>query len=408
MHCAPVPRGNDKDNALKKPALEVADIFECYGDRYQRHHTVSYEQKKAIQAIRHCRTAVLGGHVEQCEHCGAIDISYNSCRNRHCPKCQTVKKLRWVKQRESELLPVPYFHVVFTLPHELNPLVLSNPALLYNLLFKAVSETLLAFGQDPKRLGGELGATLVLHTWGQNLSLHPHLHCIVPGGALTPDLRWVIAKSNYLFPVKAMAKHFRANYLKGLQEYYANNQLQFHGDSQQYVSSTEFNHLKEILWKKNWVVYAKKPFAGPQQIIQYLSQYTHRIAISNHRLIRCENDQVSFRWRDYADKNKKKVMTLDAEEFIRRYLLHVLPSKFTRIRHIGFLANRYKVEKLKKCRMALNFEEEPIIIEETTDELLLRVYHVNIHLCPYCRIGNKKLISTLLSQHHQNRGIDTS
>lgn len=407
MHCAPVSRGNDEDHTLKKPMLEVADILECYGDHYQRHHTVSHEQKKAIQAIRQCRTATLGGHVEQCDHCGAMDISYNSCRNRHCPKCQTVKKLRWVKQRESELLPVPYFHVVFTLPHELNPLVLSNPALLYNLLFKAVSETLLTFGHDPKRLGGELGAILVLHTWGQNLSLHPHIHCIVPGGALTKDLRWIKAKSNYLFPVKAMAKLFRANYLRSLQECYANHQLQFHGNSQQYSTSTEFNHLKEILWEKDWVVYAKKPFAGPQQIIQYLSQYTHRIAISNHRLTHCENGQVSFQWRDYADNNKTKVMTLDAEEFIRRYLLHVLPSKFTRIRHIGFLANRYKADKLKQCRTALNFDTKPII-EETTDELLLRVYHIDIHRCAHCHIGNKKVISILPNKYHQNRGIDTS
>lgn len=406
MHCSPAPRAND-ENRTPKPALEIADILHRYGENYQLHHAISHEQKKVIRAILQCRTAVLGGHIEQCEQCGAVDISYNSCRNRHCPKCQAVKKLRWVKQRESELLPAPYFHVVFTLPHELNALVLSNPALFYNLLFKAVSETLLTFGQDPKRLGGELGATLVLHTWGQNLSLHPHLHCIVPGGALTKDLRWVKAKSNYLFPVKAMAKHFRANYLRNLQECYINHQLQFHGDSKRYASSAEFNSLKEILWKKDWIVYAKKPFAGPQQVIQYLSQYTHRIAISNHRLISSENDKISFRWRDYADKNKTKVMTLDAEEFIRRYLQHVLPSRFTRIRHIGFLANRYKVDKLKQCRIALNVNEEPII-EETTDQLLLRIYHVNIHRCPHCLMGNKKLILILLNKYHRSRGMDTS
>jgi hypothetical protein len=406
MHCSTVSVGNDENRTLK-PKLEVADIFQQYSDNYRCNHSVSYEQKKAINAILQCRTVALGGHVDQCDHCGATDISYNSCRNRHCPKCQTVKKLRWIKQREAELLPVPYFHVVFTLPHELNMLVCSNSALLYDLLFKATTETLLAFGQDPKRLGGELGAILVLHTWGQNLSLHPHLHCIVPGGALTKESAWVEAKSNYLFPTKAMAKHFRANYLQRLQTCYAKNELQFHGESKRYASPTEFNKLKEILWQKNWVVYAKKPFAGPQQIIQYLSQYTHRIAISNHRLLSCENGKVSFQWRDYSDQNKTKVMTLKAEEFIRRYLQHVLPSGFTRIRQIGFLANRFKATKLKQCRMALNFNAAPII-EETTDELLLRVYKVNIHRCQYCHIGNKKTILMLHNKYHQHRGHDTS
>jgi hypothetical protein len=404
MNGSTLPVGNSK-NLLLKPKLEVADIFHSYIEDYRRDHPVSHAQQKAINAILQCRTAALGGHIDMCDHCGAIDISYNSCRNRHCPKCQTVKKLRWIKQREAELLPVPYFHVVFTLPHELNPLIYSNQALLYDLLFKAVSETLLAFGQDTKRLGGELGAILVLHTWGQNLSFHPHLHCIVPGGALTKDSRWIEAKSNYLFPVKAMAKHFRANYLRHLQEYYAQNTLAFYGQSEGYALSAEFNRLKETLWQKEWVVYAKQPFAGPQQIIQYLSNYTHRIAISNHRLISCEDGKVSFRWRDYADRNKTKVMTLSADEFIRRYLQHVLPLGFTRIRQIGFLANRYKAEKLKKCRTALDFHVEPII-EETVDRLLLRVYHININLCRHCHIGSKQTISILVDKYYS--GPDTS
>lgn len=398
--------GNGENHTVK-PKLEIADVFQHYSEKYRRDHPVSYEQQKAIQAIVQCRTAALGGHIDQCDHCGVIDISYNSCRNRHCPKCQTIKKLRWIKQRESELLPVPYFHVVFTLPHELNTLICSNQALLYDLLFKAVSETLLTFGRDTKRLGGELGAILVLHTWGQNLSLHPHLHCIVPGGALTKESHWIEAKSNYIFPVKAMAKHFRANYLRRLQACYAKNKLQFHGKSNLYTSPPGFNRLKATLWQKNWVVYAKQPFAGPKQIIQYLSNYTHRIAISNHRLISCEDGKVSFRWRDYADNNKTKVMTLSAEEFMRRYLQHVLPSGFTRIRQIGFLANRYKADKLKQCRTALDFNAEPII-EETVDELLLRVYHVNIDRCYHCHTGSKKTILTLLNKYHQRYGPDTS
>jgi hypothetical protein len=399
----PLPTGSD--NLFLKPKLEVADIFQRYIEDYRRDHPVPHVQQKAINAILQCRTAALGGHIDMCNHCGAIDISYNSCRNRHCPKCQTAKKLRWIKEREAELLPVPYFHVVFTLPHELNPLIYSNQALLYDLLFKAVSETLLAFGQDTKRLGGELGAILVLHTWGQNLSFHPHLHCIVPGGALTKDSRWIAAKSNYLFPVRAMAKHFRANYLRKLQEYYAKNKLAFHGESERYALPIEFNRLKETLWQKDWVAYAKQPFAGPQQIIQYLSNYTHRIAISNHRLISCEDGKVSFKWRDYADKNKTKVMTLSADEFIRRYLQHVLPLGFTRIRQIGFLANRHKAEKLKRCRTALDFHAEPII-EETVDKLLLRVYHIDINLCRHCHVGSKQTISILVDKYH--RGPDTS
>ena len=391
----------------QQPKLEVADIFRQHIQQYQSDYAVSYEQQKVINAILQCRTASLGGHVDQCDSCGNLDISYNSCRNRHCPKCQTVKKLRWIKQREAELLPVPYFHVVFTLPHELNTLACSNQALLYDTLFKAASKTLLAFAQDKKRLGGELGAIMVLHTWGQNLSLHPHVHCIVPGGALTDNARWIASKSNYLFPIKAMAKHFRANYLRILQAYYEKAQLQFHGNSKQYADIDAFNHLKETLWSKHWVVYAKKPFAGPKQIVQYLSQYTHRIAISNHRLVSCENGEVTFRWRDYADNNKNKVMTLSSNEFIRRYLQHVLPSGFTRIRQIGFLANRYKADKLAQCRAALNSVAMPIV-EETVDEIILRVYQFNIQRCQSCQQGSKKTISVFLNQYHQSRLPDTS
>ena len=318
-----------------------------------------------------------------------------------------MKKLQWIKAREAELLPVPYFHLVFTLPHELNPLVCSNQALMYDLLFKATRETLLAFGHDTKRLGGELGAIMVLHTWGQTMTLHPHLHIIVPGGALTNDAKWVEAKSNYLFPVKAMAKHFRANYLKQLQKYYAKEKLVFHGTSEIYANPAEFNHLKETLWKKDWITYAKKPFAGPKQIIQYLSSYTHRIAISNHRLISCDNGKVSFRYRDYADDNKTKVMMLDVHEFMRRYLQHVLPLRFTRIRQIGFLANRSKADKLEHCRTALEIEAEAII-EETTDELLLRVCNVDINRCRYCDTGLKRTVLTLLKKYNLSHEVDTT
>jgi predicted Zn-ribbon and HTH transcriptional regulator len=407
FHPALLAGHGDSEEDKQRPTLEVADIFRHYHAEYQLDQAVSYEQQKAINAILQCRTAALGGHVDQCDQCGAKEISYNSCRNRHCPKCQTIKKLRWIKQREAELLPVPYFHVVFTLPHELNALVRSNQPLFYNLLFKAVSETLLAFGRDTKRLGGEVGATLVLHTWGQNVSLHPHIHCIVPGGALTNDSRWIQAKSNYLFPVKAMARYFRARYLKLLFSPSIQNKLKFHGKSQCYTDPSELNRLKELLWQKNWVVYAKKPFAGPKQIINYLSNYTHRIALSNHRLIKDENGKISFYWRDYSDENKTKIMTLDAKEFMRRYLQHVLPSGFTRIRQIGFLANRYRTDKLNQCRAALNFKPEPVI-EESIDQLLWRVYQLDIHRCTHCETGTKKTIGTLPNLYEPSRGHDTS
>lgn len=398
--------GNDNQK-IPKIKLEIADIFREHGQTYQQQHGVSYEQQKVMNAILQCRTAALGGHVDKCDNCDATEISYNSCRNRHCPKCQTVKKLQWIKAREAELLPVPYFHVVFTLPHELNVLVCSNQALMYDLLFKATRETLLAFGHDTKRLGGELGAIMVLHTWGQTMTLHPHLHVIVPGGALTDNGKWVVAKSNYLFPVKAMAKYFRANYLKQLEKYYAQNKIAFHGASEIYATPTEFNRLKEALWKKDWITYAKKPFAGPKQIIQYLSSYTHRIAISNHRLISCKNGEVKFRYRDYADDNKIKVMTLDVHEFMRRYLQHVLPSRFTRIRQMGFLANRFKGDKLERCRTALDVEAEAVI-DETTDELLLRVCDVDINRCRHCDTGKKRTVLTLLKKYHRSQGVDTT
>jgi hypothetical protein len=397
----------DNNNSTEKPNLEIADIFRMHGQSYRQNNGVSFEQQKVMNAILQCRTAALGGHLDQCDNCDATEISYNSCRNRHCPKCQTVKKLQWIKQREAELLPVLYFHVVFTLPHELNAMVYSNQALMYDLLFKAASETLLAFGHDTKRLGGELAAIMVLHTWGQTMTLHPHLHAIVPGGALTESGEWVEAKSNYLFPVKAMAKHFRANYLKRLQQYYTQGKLAFHGASKVYESPAEFNRLKERLWKKDWITYAKKPFAGPKQIIQYLSSYTHRIAISNHRLISCENGKVKFKWRDYADGNKTKVMTLNVDEFMRRYLQHVLPPRLTRIRQIGFLANRYKADKLQICRAALEVQAEPVI-KETADELLLRVCDVDINRCQHCDTGKKRTVLTLLKKYDRSQWPDTA
>lgn len=390
-----------------KPTVEMADIFREHGAAYQKTQGLSYDQIKAMHAIMNCRTSVLGGHKSTCDNCGVDEISYNSCRNRHCPKCQTIRKLKWITDRESELLPVPYFHVVFTLPHELNSLILSNKEKLYDLLFKAASKTLLAFGHDTKRLGGELGAIMVLHTWGQTLSLHPHIHCIVPGGALTPENKWVSAKSNYLFPVKAMAKLFRTYYLKALKACYNKGELEFHGTSQQLADENRFKNLIETLWKKNWIVYAKKPFDGPKQVIRYLSNYTHRVAISNYRLLKMENNLLSFQYKDYADNNKTKVMTLTCNDFIQRFLLHVLPPQFTRIRQIGFLANRYKKEKLEKCRSALNSQLAEV--EEKTGQAIIKdFYDIDIDQCTHCKIGKMKIVLLLSNQFSRAKIADTS
>jgi hypothetical protein len=342
-----------------------------------------------------------------CDNCGAVDISYNSCRNRHCPKCQTVDKLRWIAKRESELLPVAYFHVVFTVPHDLNPLFMFNAALLYNLLFKATGQTLLAFGRDKKRLGGELGATLVLHTWGQALTLHPHIHCIVPGGALSPSGKWCAAKSNYLFPVKAMANYFKRCFLTALKQYFDEGQLHFQGQAKSLHASNTFKKLCNELWDKQWVVYAKTPFADAQNVVRYLGRYTHSVAIANHRLITMDQGNVSFQWRDYRNNNQQKVMTLTANEFMRRFFLHVLPARFTRIRHIGFLANRYKSVKLKQCCTALQHQQidyQP----ETVEEIMQRVAHIDILHCKQCHLGKKKTVLTLFKTQREPIGIDSS
>ena len=383
---------------MPKPKIEIADILQRYGHNYHKQRGLSLQQYKAMSAITQCRSATLGGHMNACNNCGATDISYNSCRNRHCPKCQTVDKLRWVAKRGSELLPVTYFHVVFTLPHDLNPLVMSNQNQLYQLLFKSVSKTLLTFGQDKKRLGGEIGATLVLHTWGQALDLHPHLHCIVPGGALATNGNWIATKSNYLFPVKAMANFFKRCFLTELKQLFQNEQLQFYGQAIPLKQCKNFNTLCDKLWHTSWIVYAKPPFANAQTVVRYLGRYTHRIAIANHRLIGIDNDKVIFHWRDYRDDNKQKNMTLSAEEFIRRFFLHVLPSGFTRIRHIGFLANRYKAKKLQQCCDALE-HQQTTYQNETVAQILLRVANLDIWQCKHCDNGKKQIVLTLYNNH---------
>src|SRR5436190_10278201 len=330
---------------VERRQREVAEIFRLYGDEYSRTHRLSSTQLKAIRDIERCRTAELGGHLEKCDHCGFERPCYNSCRNRHCPKCQSLPKARWLEARKAELLPVSYFHVVFTLPHELNPLALFNKKHVYGLLFQSVSKTLLTFGE--KTLGGKIAATMILHTWDQRLNDHIHIHCAVPSGALSQD-NWVHARANFLFPVRAMAVMFRGKFLAGLKRLHAQQKINVPPD---------FSSLVRSLYEKPWVVYAKPSFRGPHSVLDYIGRYTHRIAISNERILNIENNQVTISYRDRQDSNKKKEMTLPSEEFIRRFLLHVLPPSFMKIRHIGFLANKRKKKDLARCRAILGTVE---------------------------------------------------
>src|SRR6266498_2642725 len=321
--------------------VELADIVRTHGAAYRQMHVLSRAQGRALRAIEVCRTAELGGHRAVCTACGAERITYNSCRNRHCPKCQRVATERWLAARRPEVLPIPYFHVVFTLPHALNPLVQSHPRLLYRLLFHSAASTLLRFGRDPRHLGGELGVSAVLHTWGQNLSQHVHVHCVVTGGALAPGgTRWLPARPGFLFPVRAMAKLFRGRYLSRLRRAFERGELHLTGALAALAEPAAFTAWLTELRRSAWVVYCKPPFAGPDHVLAYLGRYTHRVALSNDRLLALADGRVRFRWRDYADGDRVKIMELEVDEFLRRFLLHVVPDGFVRLRHFGLLANR--------------------------------------------------------------------
>jgi hypothetical protein len=340
--------------AAERAGYEVADIVRAHGDAYRRTYVVSPTQAVALHAIARCRTAALGGHVEACEACGARQVAYNSCRNRNCPKCQGGERAKWLAAQHAALLPVEYFHIVFTLPRALNALVRVNPRRLYALLFRAAAATLQCFAHDPRHLGAELGVTAVLHTWGQNLSQHVHVHCVVTGGGLTPDgQHWVSARPGFLFPVRALSTVFRGKFLAGLRQLRARNALRFAGATAPLAGDHAWRAWLRELRTRNWVVYAKPPFGGPERVLKYLSRYTHRIAIANHRLVSIADGVVRFLWRDYAHHSHVKVMALPAEEFLRRFLLHVVPSGFVRIRHFGLLANRHRTAKLARCRRLL-------------------------------------------------------
>ena len=376
-----------------RPALEVADILRACTDSYRETHRLSARQQRVVTALVNCRTAALGGFKARCDHCGAVTIQYASCRNRHCPKCQTLSQTRWVERQCANLLDIGYWHVVFTLPHELNPIAQGHPALIYRLLFRAASQTLLEFGRNPRWLGGELGITMVLHTWGKNLGQHIHVHCIVTGGALSPDGQsWLTpTRRGFLFPRTALSKVFRGKYLDLLTTAHSKGELRMPG-ADNLDDTRAFECLKTSLRANDWVVYTKAPFAGAHQVLAYLGRYTHKTAVANHRLVDFDGEHVRFRWRDYADGNKPKVMRLDACEFIRRFLLHVLPRGFTRLRHYGLLANRYRARKLALCRTLLG-QPVPVPREpETTQEMMLRLTGIDITLCRQCGEGPMRLI----------------
>jgi hypothetical protein len=370
-----------------RPGLEVADIFRRHGDAFRAAQggRLSLDQRRVMTAIEVCRTAARGGHVEQCDDCGLVRIAYNSCRNRHCPKCQGLARAQWVAERRTELLPVPYFHVVFTVPAPIAAIALQNKAVVYDILLKAAAETIRLICADPRYLGAETGMIAVLHTWGQTLTHHPHAHCVVPGGGLAADGRWIGCRRNFFLPVRVLSRLYRRLFLQRLQGAFDGGRLEFFGDLTRLREPAAFARHRQALRDVEWIVYAKSPFAGPQQVLDYLGRYTHRVAIGNGRLLACDNGRVRFRWKDYRANGKSKVMTLDADEFIRRFLLHTLPKGFRRIRHFGFLANTCRAAKLARIRTALD-APEPAPAAEHTDyrERYAILTGHRIDLCPVC------------------------
>ena len=369
-----------------KPVCELADVVRSFGHRFEQQFHPITQHKRVLNAIAKCRTAALGGHLDVCDHCGHQRISYNSCRNRHCPKCQGTNRERWILDRQHDLLPVPYFHVVFTLPEQLNSYCLHFPERIYNILFQACRYTILKLGEDEKHLGATMGMTCVLHTWGQNLSLHPHVHCIVPGGGVTKSDHWKMCRSKgkYLFPANVMSAVFRGKFMELFKAFCKNENIAL------------TDELINTLYRKPWVVYAKKPFGGPKQVIDYLGRYSHRIAISNHRIKTISDSQVTFSYKDYKQGGKQKILTLDACEFLRRFCLHILPPGFMKIRHYGILASRAKPKlKLQQMKLGVSIvKKEKISWMQITKQQM----GFDVEQCPHCKTG--KMITVLFFDAH--------
>jgi Putative transposase/Transposase zinc-binding domain len=387
---------------MSQPQLEVADVVRQHGAAFLTRYgpTLSGAQHRALRAIALCRTAALGGHITQCDHCGHEGQAYNSCRNRSCPKCHGAAQATWLAARKSEVLETPYVHVIFTLPHDLGPLALQNPRQLYGLLFHTVAQALQDIAQTPKHLGAEIGGFAVLHTWGQQLHHHPHLHCVLPAGGVAPDgARWVPCRPHFFLPVRVLSRRFRRLYLAGLAQIYAQGQLSLMGRCREIAEPMPWQRLLATLRAKEWVVYAKEPIQDPRHVLTYLARYTHRIAISNHRLVALEDGQVTFRYKDYQHGHRLRTQTLDAVEFLRRLMLHVPPHGFHRMRHFGFLANRVRQAKLAQCRILLGQATRPPTQEEAVD---LKTPAVSAaepgSVCPVCQHGRMQLVQTLYRQ----------
>ncbi len=378
-----------------RPRLEVADVVRAHGEAYRRAHHPSADQRAVLNNIVACRTAALGGHLDACDACGHERVSYNSCRDRHCPKCQSTARAQWVAERVQRLLPVPYFHVVFTIPGELNPLTLRNRKLVFDILFAAASQTLLTIAREPRHLGAQIGFTAVLHTWGQNLLFHPHLHCVVTGGGLSADgTGWVAGRRNYLLPVKVLGALFRGKFMAALDRAFSDGALDLQGSTAGLAHPVAWAGFKDGLYGSNWVVYAKAPFCSADHVLRYLGNYTHRIAISNHRLVELHDGKVAFTWKDYAQGCARKVMTLNAVEFLRRFLLHVLPHGYVRIRHYGLCASANVNGKLRDARRLLEGDAGAPVdaAAEVSEprawwERFLEQTGIDVMACPSCRTG---------------------
>ena len=366
----------------------LQEIMNLHGEAYIKSKKLPSNILKALYSIKDCRTAALGGHVYECDECGETKISYNSCRNRHCPKCQAYAKEMWIYERSKSLLPTHYFHIVFTIPEQLNSLTLFNQKEMYSILFTSISETLLELAKDKKYLNASIGFTTILHTWGQNLMFHPHIHCIVPGGGLSFDnTKWIKSKKKFFIPVKVLSRKFRGKFLYYLNRLYLDNKLKFPKEISKLSSRNIFNSFKDNLYKKEWIVYSKAPFSSAEYVLQYLGRYTHRVAISDNRIIKVDREKVVFKWRDYKDKNKEKVMSLKPAEFIRRFTMHILPNRFVKIRHYGILGNRNKKLKFKRCLEI--FRVKPKGLENLSSaELFLKLTGIKIGKCKNCEKGN--------------------
>jgi hypothetical protein len=388
---------------MERPKLEVADVFRRYGAVYRQQHarSLSRGQRRVMSAIELCRTAALGGHLEQCDSCGHQRPAYNSCRNRHCPKCQSLARAQWLEDRQAELLPVEYFHVVFTVPEEIATLAYQNRAVVYGILFRTTAETLHTIAADPKHLGAEIGFLAILHSWGQNLLFHPHLHCVVPGGGISADgKRWIACRPGFFLPVRVLSRLFRRLFLEHLQAAFDTGKLQFFSSLERLRDPKAFAAYLSSLRQTEWVVYAKPPFGGPEQVLNYLGRYTHRVALSNNRLLNIDHGQIAFRWKDYRDHGQQKTMTLEADEFIRRFLLHVLPDGFQRIRHYGFLGHRFRQAKLALCRQLLGVALVLTGVVTRRDkpdyrDLYEKLTGKSLRECPVCHRGQMVTVAVL-------------